>query len=399
VSLASGTATGRLHAPWRAALIAPPCTVEEIGPLVNSTGATPNTARAQEPQVPRPTSLLSLFAISSALIGAAPALADSQPPPPAPPPGAEAEHGTLSANPGSLSFSPIPYSGPGSHEGEQNESEEVTILNDPTGSTQIESIGISGPDASSYSVQWGNCEHDQLAPSNTCNMSIRFQPVSPGPKHAQITIASDSPSGPLVVALEGVGLYGPRIGLNTDQALLGDVTLGSSATQAIVLTNTGDYPLGVQQAFRVSGTPLMFPILSDTCSGRVVYPSASCAVTVGFDPTTPGEKDASILFITSSSLPVTVVGIDGVGVGVLPAAAQPPPASLFTVAQSPPVPLAKPTTAWSQWHSLRSPGRLYGTGGKTRNRRVERCEAHSRSCRAGRFQPERMRRRFGFRMR
>ena len=239
-------------------------------------------------------------------------------------------------------------------------------------------------------MQWGNCEHDQLGPSNTCNMSIRFQPVSPGPQHAQLTIDSDSPSGPLVVGLDGVGLYGPRIGLNTDQALLGNVTLGSSASQAIVLTNTGDYPLAVQQAFRVSGTPLMFPILSDTCSGQVVYPNATCAVTVGFTPTTPGEKDASILFITSSSLPVTVVGIDGVG--VQSAAAQPAsPASLFTVTQSPPVPLAKPTTTWSQWHSLWSPGRLYGTGGKTRPRRAARCEAHSRSCRAGRFQPERMR--------
>lgn len=326
---------------------------------------------------------LSAIALSSVLIGAAPALADAQPP--LAPGGAEP--GTLSANPGMLSFSPIPYSGQGSHEGEQNESDELTIANDPAGFTQVESVGITGPDASSFSVQWGNCEHDQLAPDNTCNMSIRFQPVSPGPKQAQLTIASDSPSSPLVVPLEGVGLSGPRIGLNTDQALLGDVTLGSSATQAIVLTNTGDYPLGVQQAFRVSGTPLMFPILSDTCSGQLVYPNATCAVTVGFDPTTQGEKDASLLFITSSSLPVTVVGIDGVG--VQPATAQ--PASLFTVTQSPPVPLTKPTTAWSQWHSLRSPGRLYGTGDKTHPRHVARCGAHSRVCRARRFQLERMR--------
>jgi hypothetical protein len=330
-------------------------------------------------------------ALCGSLLGAAPALADSQP---QPAPGGEGETGTLSANPGSLSFSPIPYSSPGSHEGEQNESDELTVLNDPTGPTQIESVSISGPDAASFSVQWGNCEHDRLAPGNTCNMSIRFQPVSPGSKHAQLTLTGDSAGGPLVVALEGVGLYGPRIGLNTEQALLGNVTLGSSVIQAIVMTNTGDYPLGVQQAFRVSGTPLMFPILSDTCSGQVVYPSATCAVTVGFTPTTPGEKDASLLFITSSSLPVTVVGIDGVG--VQPAAAPPaPPASLFTVTQSPPVPFAKPEGAWSQWHSLRSPGRLYGTGGKTRNRRVARCEAHSRACRAGRFQPERMRGRVG----
>jgi hypothetical protein len=95
------------------------------------------------------------------------------------------------------------------------------------------------------------------------------------------------------------------------------------------LTNTGDYPLGVQQAILVSGTPLMFPVLSDTCSEQVVKPNASCAVTVGFQPTTPGEKDASILFITSTSLPLNVVGIDGIGVQppVAPGALAPLPVS------------------------------------------------------------------------
>ncbi len=290
----------------------------------------------------RPASLLSLITLTGALIGASTAPAQSQlsPPPPIPlnEQSEQSAPGTLSANPGSLSFTPIPYSSPGSHEGEQNESEELTILNDPNGgSTQIESVSISGPDASAFSIQWGNCEHDQLGPGNTCNMSIRFQPLSPGPQQAQLTIASDSSSSPLVVALEGTGLYGPRIAVNGDQTLLGEVALGSSVNHTIALTNTGDYPLEVQQAFRVSGTPLMFPVLSDTCSGQVVYPGAGCAVTVAFAPTTPGEKDASILFITSSSLPVTVVGIDGVG--ALPATSAPStPASLFTTAQSPPLP-------------------------------------------------------------
>ena len=104
----------------------------------------------------------------------------------------------------------------------------------------------------------------------------------------------------------------------------------------------------------------MFPVLSDTCSGQIVYPGTGCAVTVGFAPRQPGEKDASILFITSSSLPVTVVGIDGVG--AQPAASVPStPASLFTTAQSPPVPRTKPTSAWAQWHTLHNPGRIYAT--------------------------------------
>lgn len=223
--------------------------------------------------------------------------------------------GTLAADESPLSFAAIPYTGSGSHgEGEQNETEELTIRNGPGAGTQVEAVRIAGPDASSFSVQWGNCEHDQLGSNNTCSEGIRFQPISPGPQHAQLIIESDSSAGPLVVALEGEGLYGPHISLSSTQALLGEVAVGSFTSHTFTLTNTGDYSLGVQQAFLVSGTPLMFPVTSDTCSGQIVYPSVSCSVTVGFQPTTPGEHDASIVFITSNSLPVNVVGIDGVGV-------------------------------------------------------------------------------------
>jgi Protein of unknown function (DUF1573) len=229
--------------------------------------------------------------------------------------------GTLTPSASPLSFSPIPYTGSGAHEeGGQNETEEIRISDESNATAEIESVGIAGPDASSYSIQWGDCEHDYFQPGNYCTMGIRFEPNSLGANDAELVIKSDASDSPLTIALEGEGLHGPRIGLSSTQALLGEVTLGSSAWHTFTLTNTGDYPLGVQQAILVSGTPLMFPVLSDTCSKQVVKPNASCAVTVGFQPTTPGEKDASILFITSTSPPLSIVGIDGIGV-------QPPVAS------------------------------------------------------------------------
>ncbi len=292
--------------------------------------------------------------------------------------------GTLSANPSPLSFSPIPYAGAHSGEGNQNETDEVTIRDGARAGVHIEAVGITGPDASSFSVQWSGCGNDLLGPNNTCTMGIRFEPVSPGLKHAQLQITSDSSSGPLTIALEGEGLFGPKISLSSSQALLGEVLLGSSTWQTFTLTNTGDYPLGVQQAFLVSGTPLMFPVLSDTCNEQIVYPGASCAVTVGFRPTTPGEKDASILFITSSSLPVNVVGIDGIGVQP---ATSPPPSPPTPLSAVTPAPVAKEADAWSQWLTLWSPARLYGVGGgETLETGVgARCPARSHPCKAESF--------------
>jgi hypothetical protein len=239
--------------------------------------------------------------------------------------------GTLSASQSPLSFAAIPYTGGSHQEGGQNETEEIKISDDTNAAANIESVSIVGPDASSYSAQWGNCEHDYLAPNNYCTMGIRFEPTSLGANEASLVITSDASNSPLTIALEGEGLHGPQISMSTRQALLGEVLIGSATWQTFTLTNTGDYPLGVQQAILVSGTPLMFPVLSDTCSEQVVKPSASCGVTVGFQPTTSGEKDASILFITSTSLPLNVVGIDGIGVqpAVAPQVGSPqsPPAS------------------------------------------------------------------------
>ncbi len=263
----------------------------------------------------------------------------------------DAATGTLTASPDPLSFSAIPYTAPGSHtEGENSETEQVEVQNSANASTRIASMTIAGADASSFSIQYSCGDGDVLGANNSCGIGVRFQPTSFGAKHASLVIDSDAPGGPLVVPLEGEGLHGPQLTLSTTQALLGDVAVGSSAQQALGVTNTGDYPLLIQRAFLVSGTPLMFPVLSDSCSGQILYPSESCAITVGFQPTTLGEKDASLLFITNTPT-IAVAGFDGIGVHASsessltiapPAPAPVDPTSPTPPSATPPVPPPPP---------------------------------------------------------
>ena len=285
--------------------------------------------------------------------------------------------GTLSPNESALAFAAIPYTGSSAHEeGGYNETQEITIENSGDAGAHIESVGIAGPGSSSYSIQWGNCEHDYMQPGNTCTIGIRFEPAALGANEAQLVLSGEATNSPLTIPLRGEGLHGPKIGLSSTQALLGEVALGASAWHTFTLTNTGDYRLGVQQAFLVSGTPLMFPVLSDTCGGQVIAPGGSCAVTVGFEPTTLGEKDASVLLITSSALPVSVLGIDGIG--VQPAAATQNPTSQAAASQPavtaliPPIPAGQtppPASgpgggAAQQWLTLPRAARVLGGGGE-----------------------------------
>jgi hypothetical protein len=255
---------------------------------------------------------------------------------------ATAATGTLSANPSPLSFSGIPFTAPGSHnEGENTETEGLTIENSANASTRVEAASIAGPDASSFSIQW-NCEGVTLGTSNSCGMGIRFQPTSPGPKTASLVIDNDSGT-PLVVPLQGVGLNGPQLSIDSVQALLGSVPLGSTARHTFNLSNSGDYPLFVERDFLVTGTPLMFPILSDSCSGQILYPSEACAITVAFRPTTLGDKSGALLFITNTPA-ITVVGINGTGVAANEALTAHSPEAMDTTAAET-APLSTPAPA------------------------------------------------------
>lgn len=247
---------------------------------------------------------------------------------------ASAATGTPSPSPSQLTFSPIPYNPPESFEGENRESESLNIQNSSDFGTQLESISITGPDAADFAVEWGNCENNQMGPNNSCGMGIRFRPSATGVRTASLVVQSDSAAGPIVVPLSGEGLHGPQMTFDTTQALLGNVALGASAQHTFTVTNTGDYLLYIQRSFLVTGTPLMFPVLADTCSGRILSPSESCAVTVGFQPTTLGEKSAAMLFITNTPA-INVAGIDGIGV---PGADEADP-SLATPLVSTPAPI------------------------------------------------------------
>jgi hypothetical protein len=229
---------------------------------------------------------------------------------------------------GTLSAEPTPLSFPTTVDGRDGETEQVTVAN-ASASTHVTAVGIAGPDASSFSVAYGNCPQDNLAQNNTCEEGVRFSPTSPGEKTAELVVTSDATNSTFIIPISGSGASGPQLSLSSDQALLGEVPVGSALAYTFTVTNSGDYPLEIQGAFVVSGTPSMFPILSDTCSSKAVAASASCTITVNFQPSTLGPKDASIIILTESTGGPTAVGIDGTG--VLPSGA----ASPFTAVATP----------------------------------------------------------------
>ena len=227
--------------------------------------------------------------------------------------------GTLSAGP--PGFSPIPFTAPGSHnEGENSETEQLTIQNSSNAATQVLSTNVSRPRRIVLLDPMGLQRHRHRRERLLHHGHSIPADLATDRRPPRWKSSATLQSSPLVVALSGDGLHGPHMTLNTSQALLGPVALGSTAEQVFDVSNTGDYPLFIQRTFLVTGTPLMFPVGEDTCTGAILYPSEACAVHVSFAPTTLGEKSGALLFITNTPA-INVAGIDGIGVAPEPAAA------------------------------------------------------------------------------
>ena len=217
--------------------------------------------------------------------------------------------GTLTANPNPLTFAPQPYFNGGQQQG-------INIQNSNDAGTQATSGTITGPDASRFYIAYGqNCTNQQYGPGNGCGMGVGFNPPNgPGTFHAQLEISSDSLSSPLIIPLNATALNGPHAVVGPLQTDFGDLAIGTSASQTVTVSNDGDAPMQIQQAFMVTGTPSVFPITADGCSGQVVNQGTSCQFTVRFEPTAAGFREGSVIIINNTPAPVTPIGFTGTGV-------------------------------------------------------------------------------------
>ena len=229
--------------------------------------------------------------------------------------------GTLSANPNPLTFNPQPYFNGGQQQG-------LNIQNSNDAGTQATSATITGPDASRFYIAWGqNCGFQQYGPGQGCGMGIGFNPPNgPGTFHAQLELSSDSLSSPLIVPLSATALSGPVATPSPTHVSFGNVAVGSISYQTVTYTNTGDFPLQIQDAF-VTGDPQTFPHIADGCSLHTINVGSSCQVTIGFSPTSPGLQSTGLLLITNTNTPLLPVGLTGTGV--------PSPAGAATITGNP----------------------------------------------------------------
>jgi hypothetical protein len=193
--------------------------------------------------------------------------------------------------------------------------QEVRVYTDSNLSTQMNTVSLSGPDASHFSISYDGCGGAFVYQNNYCNVNLIFDPQgSPGSYNATLTVTSESQSSPLTIPLQAVVLSGPKAVPNPPSIDFGVVEVGqSSDPQTVTITNEGDFPLEVQQALIVSGTPSAFVISSNSCLNTSIIPGGSCSFDVVLTPTRSGDFGAAIYIITNTPAPTEQLPLQGVG--------------------------------------------------------------------------------------
>ncbi len=213
--------------------------------------------------------------------------------------------GTLSGSTPSFNTQPYYYG---------NQQQQVNVNNSSNHAVLAESAAISGPDAGAFEISFSNCSSVVLQPGNNCSVNVQFNTSAPGTFKASLKIQNDGTVSPVVIPLEVVVLEGPKAVITPANVEFGIVKVGTTApSKTVTISNAGDFPLQIQQLLVISGTPALFPLSTDGCSGQQIAPGDECEVMVGFAPVKNGERNASIFIITNTPGPITIATLSGEG--------------------------------------------------------------------------------------
>jgi hypothetical protein len=206
--------------------------------------------------------------------------------------------GILAANNGTLAFGPIPIGQPKTnfYKITQPFSALTVSATGPFLVTLVEDSGFGpgNPPSSSFIASGtGTCHN--------CWVGVRFQPETVGTQTGTLSFSSASAGSPYVLNLTGSGISTTGLVLSPNVQIFGAIPVNSeTGTTLFTLTNLSSPAVSITiTSTIVTGK---FAIVSGadptaTC-GTLVW-SASCSVSVAFNPTALGAASGTLTFNTS----------------------------------------------------------------------------------------------------
>jgi hypothetical protein len=215
-----------------------------------------------------------------------------------------------------LSISPASFNF-GSIVDGQTKSQAITITNTGTAALTIADLAVSG---AAFSVS-GLATPATVAAGGTATFNVLFAPTTAGSQSGTVSISSNAPNSPNVLALSGGGTAASvTMSSNPSSLTFSGVSAGSSSSKSVTITNSGNTSLTISQVtvnakdFTASG--MSFPVTlaaGQNASMKVTFsPSASENIT--------GNITVASTQGASAVIPVSGTGLQA-GLTITPASA------------------------------------------------------------------------------
>ncbi|SNS23866.1 Abnormal spindle-like microcephaly-assoc'd, ASPM-SPD-2-Hydin [Granulicella rosea] len=167
----------------------------------------------------------------------------------------------------------------------QTASQTFTWTNNSTFAEGVTLINASGD----YVVTGSNCV--SVTPGGTCSINVAFNPTTTGTRPGTLSVGSGATT--LTSTLTGIGI--PDLVVNFTTLNFGNLDVGATATQTLVVTNSASGPVTVP-GFVTTGDYSV----STNCPALLAG-LASCSVSVTFKPTTTGPRPGTVAVNSSSA--------------------------------------------------------------------------------------------------
>lgn len=184
----------------------------------------------------------------------------------------------------------------------------VTLINNGNTTTTINQVNVNGGAFSATGITTPYT----LSPGGTATLSVTFAPPAATSYSGTVTVTSNAANSPLNIVLSGTGTVPPQAQLSTNPASknFGNLNVGSTATQTITLTNTGNASAAISQITATGG--------GFTATGlSTPYTLAAGAATsfkVSFSPNVVGTYSGSVAVTSNAANSPTLVALSGTAV-------------------------------------------------------------------------------------
>ena len=186
----------------------------------------------------------------------------------------------------------------------------VTVTNVGSTTVSVSSVSITPGTANAAAYTAVNHCTTPLKAGKSCIIDVTFKANAEGTLTATLNLTDNTVGSPQHIGLTG-NVIDPVAQFNPTKLAFGTVTVHSSASLPVQLTNSGQTPLDISN-ISIGGTDA--GDFSQTNNCPVILPAAmSCTISVTFDPTVKGARTGTLIVTDNVAAGKSTVALTGTG--------------------------------------------------------------------------------------